>query len=118
MTEKTSLTDADPTPVETALERLIEATQTTTGDPTGTYTVPIRGPDKSSYAVTITAKSLDDESGYTTDRVSYCLDCEWSVSTDDYPYTEVNSRLVTHVLETGHDIESADKAEAPRTDST
>ena len=64
-------TDADHTPVETALEQLIAAAQTTTDDPAGTYTVPARGSDGPAYTVEITAQpTADDTSQPTANRKS------------------------------------------------
>lgn len=35
----------------------------------------------------------------------YCLECSWSVNSEDYTRQERNSLIVEHAVETGHDID-------------
>lgn len=101
----------DDPAIAMALERLLLAAQPPDGDPTGTYTVPAHGSDRPTYTVAITAESTaDDSSQATASRVSYCLDCEWSVSSANYSAQEMNVRIIEHAVETGHEIESDDTA--------
>jgi predicted small metal-binding protein len=117
MTDITYLADADHNTLETALEQLIETAQVPNDDPTGTYTVPARNADRPAYTVEITTKPTTDESQATANRVSYCCECGWRVTTADYSSQEVSSRAVKHAVETGHDIES-DRQDRPATEST
>lgn len=112
MNDTTDLTAVDHPTLETVLEQFITAVQTTTDDPAGTYTVPTRDSEKPAYSVEITAQPSVDDTGQTpTTRVSYCRECEWRVSTADYSSQEVSSQAVEHAVETGHDIESADRVD-------
>jgi hypothetical protein len=106
MTDITYPADADHNTLETALEKLIEAAQTSNDDPTGTYTVPARNSGRPAYTVEITTRPTTNGDQTTANRVSYCCECGWRASTADYPSQEVSSRAVKHAVETGHDIES------------
>lgn len=107
MTDRSQPSTPDDSAVATALRQLFEAAQPITDDPTGIYTIPAQGPDTPAYTIEITAASTD--SAQTTYRVSYCLDCEWRVSTADHPADEVSTQMLYHALETGHDIESTER---------
>lgn len=108
MTDRSQSSSTDDPALEPALRQLLEAAQPITDDPTGTYTVPAQGPDTPAYTIEITAKSPAD-SAQTTHRISYCLDCDWQVSTADYPAQAVSTQVLDHALETGHDIESTER---------
>lgn len=47
---------------------------------------------------------------------SYCLQCDWTVNTAEYPRVDVTRRLVEHATETGHDIESTERPPPTGTD--
>lgn len=117
MNDSPSPPDADHTTLETALEQLIAAAQTQTDEPAGTYTVP--GDSTSpAYTVEITAQPTADDTDTSAHRVSYCVECEWRVSTADYASQAVSSQAVEHAIETGHDIESAARPDLTETDPT
>jgi predicted small metal-binding protein len=90
---------------ETALKQLLHTAQTTEGDPQGTYTVPAPDEDHPAYTVEITVAATADERSQRR-QYSYCLECDWTVSTAEYPRADVSRRLVDHATETDHDIES------------
>lgn len=106
-----------PHPFETALTQLLHTAQTTDSDPQGTYTVPAPDEDNPAYTVEITAAAIADERSQQRHE-SYCLECDWTVSTADYPRAEVTRRIVDHAVETGHDIESTERPILTETDST
>jgi predicted small metal-binding protein len=101
---------------ETALTQLLQTAQTTEDDPEGTYTLPAPDEDHPAYTVEITKTTADERAQQRHE--SYCLECDWSVSTAEYPRAEVSQRLVDHAVETGHDIESIERALPTETDST
>jgi hypothetical protein len=102
---------------ETALKQLLHTAQTTGDDPQGTYTLPAPDEEHSAYTVEITVAATADER--TQQRhYSYCLDCDWTVSTAEYPRADVSRRMVDHATETGHDIESTERAAPTETDDT
>lgn len=91
---------------EAALKRFLDTVHGNGCDLQGTYTVPSPATEVEAYTVEITAEPLAD--GHDQEiRHSYCLDCEWSVSTAEYPEQEVSSLVVDHAVETGHDIDSS-----------
>jgi predicted small metal-binding protein len=49
---------------------------------------------------------------------NYCVDCEWAVSIDNHSREELAAQAVAHAVETGHDIDSADRAVMPDIDSS
>jgi predicted small metal-binding protein len=102
---------------ETALTQLLHTAQTTEGDPRGTYTLPAPDEDHPAYTVEITVAATADERPQQRHE-SYCLECDWSVSTTEYPRAEVSRRLVDHAVETGHDIESTERPILTETDGT
>lgn len=102
---------------ETALTQLLHTAQPTEGDLQGTYTLPAPDEDQPAYTVEITVAATADERSQ-QHHESYCLQCDWSVSTAEYSRAEVSRRLVDHAVETGHDIESADRADLTGTPPT
>jgi hypothetical protein len=92
--------------LETALTDLLH-TATAQGEaPQGTYTVPAAD-GESAYTVEIATISANtNERQARREQHSYCLHCDWSVSTDECSRAEMNTRLVQHAIETDHDIES------------
>lgn len=91
---------------EVALKRFLDTVPGSECDLQGTYTVPSSGTESGAYTVEITVEPTAD--GHNQEiRHSYCLDCEWSVSTAEYTEQEVSSRVVHHAVETGHDIDSS-----------
>jgi predicted small metal-binding protein len=102
---------------ETALTQLLHSVQTTDVNPQGTYTLPAADEDHPAYTVEITvADTADERTQQHYD--SYCLHCDWTVSTAEYSRAEVSRRLVDHAVETGHDIESTERPILTETDST
>jgi hypothetical protein len=93
---------------ETALKQLLHTAQTTKCDPQGSYTVPAPDEDHPAYTVKITVAATADER-IEQCQYSYCLDCDWTVSTTEYPRSDVSRRVVDHATATGHDIESTDQ---------
>lgn len=102
---------------ETALTQLLHSVQTTDGDPQGTYTLPAPDEDQPAYTVEITVAATADERPQ-QHHESYCLQCDWAVSTAEYSRGDVSRRLVDHAVETGHDIESTERPILTETDST
>jgi hypothetical protein len=92
--------------VETALTALLHTVQADDCGPAGTYTLPALGAEQPAYTVEITVAATPADRRSQSDKHSYCLDCEWTVSTAEYPHPEVTNRMVRHATETGHDIES------------
>jgi hypothetical protein len=102
---------------ETELKQLLHTAQTTDGDLQGTYTLPASDEDHPAYTVEITvADTADERTQQHYD--SYCLHCDWTVSTAEYSRAEVSRRMVNHATETGHDIESTERAAPTETDDT
>jgi hypothetical protein len=102
---------------ETALTQLLHTAQLTDGDPQGTYILPAPDEDHPTYTVEITVAATADERPQPRHE-SYCLQCDWAVSTAEYSRTDVNRRLVDHAVETGHDIESTERSSLSETDGT
>jgi predicted small metal-binding protein len=100
---------------ETALTQLLHTAQTTDGDPQETYTLPAPDEDHPAYTVEITVAATADERPQQCHE-SYCLECDWTVSTAAYPRAEVSRRMIDHAVETGHDIESTERATPTGTD--
>jgi predicted small metal-binding protein len=98
--------------LETPLTNLLHTATANGEDPQGTYTVPaIDG--RPAYTVEITEIPADERQAR-REQHSYCLHCDWSVSTDEYPRDEVSTRMVQHAIETGHDIESLSQCESDK----
>jgi hypothetical protein len=106
-----------PRSFETALKQLLHTAQTTEGDPQGTYTLPAPDEDHPTYTVEITVAATADEPPQQCHE-SYCLECDWTVSTAEYSRADVTRRMVDHAVETGHDIESTERPILTETDST
>jgi hypothetical protein len=102
--DETSIDDTNHD-FETTLTHLLHTAQTTDGDPQGTYTLPAPDEDQPAYTVEITVTATADERTQ-QHHESYCLQCDWAVSTAEYSRTDVTRRMVEHATETGHDIES------------
>jgi hypothetical protein len=102
---------------ETALKQLLHTAQPTDGDLQGTYTLPAADEANPAYTVEITVAATADERAQQRHE-SYCLQCDWSVSTAEYSRADVSRRLVEHAVETGHDIESTERPILPETDGT
>jgi hypothetical protein len=90
--------------LETALTDLLHTATAQGEDPQGTYTVPATD-GRPAYTVEITEIPAAERQSR-REQHSYCLHCNWSVSTDEYSRAEMNTQLVQHAIETGHDIES------------
>lgn len=101
---------------ETALTHLLHTEHTTDGEPQGSYTLPALGDDLPAYTVEITVAATADERPQ-QHHENYCLQCDWSVSTAEYPREELNRRMIRHRGETGHDIESTERSILTETDS-
>ena len=95
--------------VETALTYLLHTAIANGEDPQGTYTLPATNGEPA-YTVEITETTVD-ETRSRRGHHSYCLHCDWTVSTAEYPRAEVSQRMVNHAVETGHDIESVRQGE-------
>jgi hypothetical protein len=93
---------------ETALTHLLHTEHTTDGDPQGSYTLSALGDDLPAYTVDIAVAASGDDRHPQNRYHRYCLECDWTVSTAEYPREELNRRMIRHWGETGHDIESAD----------
>jgi predicted small metal-binding protein len=102
---------------ETALTHLLHTAQTTDGDLQGTYTLPVPDEEQPAYTVEITVAATADERTQ-QHHESYCLQCDWSVSTAEYSRADVSRRLVDHATETGHDIESTERPILTETNGT
>lgn len=73
---------------------------------------PARAADQAAYTVEITVAATPAARRGQQPTHSYCLDCDWTVSTAAYPREEVTDRMVRHAVETGHDIESTNPLDA------
>jgi predicted small metal-binding protein len=96
---------------ETALRQLLHTAQTTDSDPQGTYTVPAPDKERPAYTVEITTTTADERRPRRGQH-SYCLHCDWTVSTAELPRDEVSRQIVRHAVETGHDINSVRQCES------
>lgn len=95
---------------ETALGQFLHRVQTTEGDPQGTYTLPAPDTERPAYTVEITTTTADERQARQGQH-SYCLHCDWTVSTAELPRDEVSQQMVRHAVETGHDIDSVRQCE-------
>lgn len=91
---------------EVVFKQFLDMVHGTECDLQGTYTIPSAAPEEGAYTVEVTVEPTAD-SHCREIRHSYCLDCEWSVSTAEFPEQEVSSQVVHHAVETGHDIDSS-----------